>query len=76
MLCYKNTKSLSIQGNITINLKENGISTVCCISNDEEILFDLKDDEVELLRKIAVILLTKLSPEEVKKYLYKFLKFV
>jgi hypothetical protein len=58
-------------------LKENGISTVCCVSNDEEILFDLKDDEeVELLRKIAVILLTKLSPEEVKKYLYKFLKFV
>jgi hypothetical protein len=66
-----------MEGNIIINLKENGISTVCCISNDEEILFDLKDDEeVELLRKIPVILLTKLSPEEVKKYLYKFLKFV
>jgi hypothetical protein len=68
---------VEMEGNITINLKENGISTVCCVSNDEEILFDLKDDEeVELLRKIAVILLTKLSPEEVKKYLYKFLKFV
>jgi hypothetical protein len=66
-----------MEGNITINLKENGISTVCCISNDEEILFDLtEDEEVELLRKIAVILLTKLSPEEMKKHLHKFLKFV
>jgi hypothetical protein len=37
-------------------------------------IFDL--EEVELLRKIAVILLTKLSPEEVKNHLHKFLKFV
>jgi hypothetical protein len=58
-------------------LKENGISTVCCISNDEEILFELtEDEEVELLRKIAVILIAKLSPEEVKKHLHKFLRFV
>jgi hypothetical protein len=62
-----------MEGNITINLKENGISTVCCISNDEEILFDLTEGEVELLRKIAVILI---SPEEVKEHVHKFLKFV
>jgi hypothetical protein len=68
---------VEIEGNITINLKETGISTVCRISNDEEILFDLTEgEEVELLEKIAVILLTKLSPEEVKKHLHKFLKFV
>jgi hypothetical protein len=41
-----------MEDNIIIKLKENGISTVCCISNDEEILFDLT--EGELLRKIAV----------------------
>jgi hypothetical protein len=59
-----------MEGNITINLKENGISTICCISNDEEILFNLtEDEEVELLRKIAVILLTKLSPEEMLLHL-------
>lgn len=64
-----------MEGTITIKLEENRISAVCCILNDEETLFDLtEDEEIELLRKIAVILLTKLSPEEVKKHLYKFLK--
>jgi hypothetical protein len=39
-----------MEGNIIINLKDNGISIVYSISNDEEILFDLKEDEeVELL---------------------------
>jgi hypothetical protein len=45
--------------------------------NEEEILFELtEDEEVELLRKIAVISIAKLFPEGVKKHLHKFLRFV
>lgn len=65
-----------MEGNITINLKENGKCTVCCISmHGDKILFELTEgEEVELLRKI-VIEIRKLSPEAViKDQLYKFLK--
>jgi hypothetical protein len=53
-----------MESNIVINLNENGISTVCCTVNGEKIEFTLTgDEEVELLRKVTVILLTKLPPE-------------
>jgi hypothetical protein len=64
-----------MESNIVINLDENGISTVCCTVNGEKIEFT-GDEEVELLRKVTVILLTKLPPEEAHKHLNKFLKFV
>jgi hypothetical protein len=45
--------------------------------NGEKIEFTLTgDEEVELLRKVTVMLLTKLPPEEAHKHLNKFLKFV
>jgi hypothetical protein len=66
-----------MESNIVINLNENGISTVCCTVNGEKIEFTVTgDEEVELLRKVTVILLTKLPPEEAHKHLNKFLKFV
>jgi hypothetical protein len=66
-----------MESNIVINLNENGISTVCCTVNGEKIEFTLTgDEEVELLRKVTVILLTKLPPEEAHKHMNKFSKFV
>jgi preprotein translocase subunit SecD len=66
-----------MESNIVINLNENGISTVCCTVNGEEIELNLtEDEEVEILRKITIILLTKLPYEEMKKHMKTFLKFV
>jgi hypothetical protein len=66
-----------MESNIVINLNENGISTVCCTVNGEKTEFTLTgDEEVELLRKVTVMLLTKLPPEEAHKHLNRFLKFV
>jgi hypothetical protein len=56
--------SLTSASHIVINLNENGTSTVCCTVNGEKIEFTLtEDEEVELLRKVTVILLTKLPPD-------------
>lgn len=64
-----------MKNNIVINLNENGISTVCCIVNGEEIELTLTEyEEVEILRKIAIILLTKLPYEEMKEPRKELLK--
>jgi hypothetical protein len=61
---------------ITLSSNRNGVSNLCYKVNEEETKIDLTpDEEIELLRKISVIILTKLPPEVAHKHLKKFLKF-